>query len=110
QLLFPYAEGFTFIRQIYQAGGSAGVDDVFRDPPQSTAQILHIDKYRAHVAPVDVILPDLSQGQGSLGNGWRKISSNVFGELDLRLILTQLTDSTRGVRGASGWAGDRWEL
>ena len=25
-------------------------------------------------------------------------------------MLTQLTDSTQGVRGASGWAGDRWEL
>jgi hypothetical protein len=108
QLLFPYGDGFNFIRQIYQTSGYAGVDDVFRNPPQSTAQVLHIDKYRNHVAPIEVDLPDLSQGQ--LGDGWRKISSNVFGELDLRLILTQLTDSTTGVRGASGWAGDRWEL
>ena len=108
QLLFPYADGFNFVRQIYQTSGYAGVDDVFRDPPQSTAQILHIDKYRNHVAPVAVDLPDLSQG--ALGDGWRQISSNVFGELDLRLILTQLTDSTTGVRGASGWSGDRWEL
>jgi hypothetical protein len=108
QLLFPYADGFNFIRQIYQTSGYAGVDEVFRDPPQSTAQILHLDKYRGHVAPIEVSLPDLSQGP--LGDGWRTIKSNVFGELDLRLILTQLTDSTRGVRGASGWAGDRWEL
>jgi hypothetical protein len=33
-----------------------------------------------------------------------------LGELDLRLILTQMTDSITGVRGASGWSGDRWEL
>ncbi len=108
QLLFPYSDGFNFIRQIYQAGGYAAVDDVFRDPPQSTSQVLHIDKYRNHVAPLPVDLPDLSDGR--LGDGWRQIKSNVFGELDLRLILTQLTDSTTGVRGASGWAGDRWEL
>jgi hypothetical protein len=108
QLLFPYADGFNFVRQIYQTSGYAGVDDVFRNPPQSTAQVLHMDKYRNHVAPVEVDLPDLSQGQ--IGDGWRKINSNVFGELDLRLILTQLTDSTSGVRGASGWSGDRWEL
>jgi hypothetical protein len=108
QLLFPYTDGFSFIRQIYQTSGYAGIDAVFRDPPQSTAQILHIDKYRNHVAPLPVELPDLSQG--ALGSGWREISSNVFGELDLRLLLTQLIDSTRGVRGASGWAGDRWEL
>jgi hypothetical protein len=108
QLLFPYADGFNFVRQMYQTGGYAAVDDIFRDPPQSTAQILHIDKYRNHVAPVAVDLPDLSQGQ--LGDGWRQISTNVFGELDFRLILAQLTDSTTGVRGASGWAGDRWAL
>jgi hypothetical protein len=108
QLLFPYTDGFNFIRQIYQAFGFAGIDDVFRNPPQSTAQILHIDKYRNHVAPVEVSLPELDAG--SLGPGWRAIKSNILGELDLRLILTQLTDSTRGVRGASGWAGDRWQL
>ena len=38
------------------------------------------------------------------------INSNVLGELDLRLILTQLTNPTRGVRGAAGWGGDRWAL
>jgi hypothetical protein len=108
QLLFPYADGFNFVRQMYQTSGYAGVDEIFRDPPQSTAQILHIDKYRNHVAPVSVDLPDLSQGR--LGDGWRQISTNVFGELDFRLVLTQLTDSTTGVRGASGWAGDRWAL
>jgi hypothetical protein len=108
QLLFPYGDGFNFVRQIYQTSGYAGVDEVFRDPPESTAQILHIDKYRNHTAPVEVDLPDLSQG--ALGDGWRQINSNVFGELDLRLILSQLTDSTTGVRGASGWSGDRWEL
>ncbi|MDQ6670589.1 MAG: hypothetical protein M3069_07515 [Chloroflexota bacterium] len=109
QLLFPYSDGFNFIRQIYQSGGGyAGVDDVFRNPPDSTAQILHIDKYRGRVKPIDVSLPDLSQG--SLGDGWRQINSNVLGELDIRLILTQLTDTTHGVRGSGGWAGDRWQL
>ncbi|MBV9596320.1 MAG: hypothetical protein JOZ87_05610 [Chloroflexi bacterium] len=108
QLLFPYGDGFNFVRQVYQTSGYAGVDDVFRDLPQSTAQILHIDKYRNHVAPLEVDLPDLSQG--ALGGGWREISSNVFGELDLRLIVTQLIDSTTGVRATDGWSGDRWEL
>ena len=106
QLLFPYSDGFNFIRQIYQTSGYAGVDEVFRNPPESTEQILHPDKYRAHEKPIEVSLPDLS----SLGAGWRTINSNVFGELDLRLILTQLTNSARGVRGASGWGGDRWAL
>jgi hypothetical protein len=109
QLLFPYSDGFNFIRQIYQTSGYAGVDEVFRNPPDSTEQILHPDKYRTHEKPIEVTLPDLS-AQGNLGPRWRTINSNVFGELDLRLILTQLTTSVRGVRGASGWGGDRWAL
>jgi len=109
QLLFPYSDGFNFIRQIYQTSGYAGVDEVFRNPPDSTEQILHPDKYRAHEKPIEVALPDFAS-QAVLGPGWRLINSNVFGELDLRLILTQLTNSTRGVRGAAGWGGDRWAL
>jgi hypothetical protein len=108
QLLFPYSDGFNFIRKIYQTSGFAGVDEVFRNPPESTQQILHPEKYRSHQKPIEVRLPDLAQG--SLGPGWRTINSNVFGELDLRLILTQLTNPTRGVRGATGWVGDRWAL
>jgi hypothetical protein len=108
QLLFPYTDGFSFVRQVYQTrGGYPGVDEVFRDPPDSTEQILHPEKYRAHEKPIEVSLPDLST---TLGPSWRKINSNVLGELDLRLILQQLTDRTRAVRGASGWGGDRWQL
>ena len=108
QLLFPYTEGYNFVRQMYQAGGGyPGVDAVFLHPPDSTAQILHPDKYRNHVAPIEVTLPDLSL---QLGSGWRTIRSSVMGELNLRLVLEQLTDQTRAVRGSSGWAGDRWQL
>ncbi|HEV7662365.1 MAG TPA: hypothetical protein VGQ62_02425 [Chloroflexota bacterium] len=108
QLLFPYSDGFNFVRQIYQTqGGYPALDEVFKNPPESTEQILHPEKYRAHEKPIDVSLADLSL---TLGPGWRKINSNVLGELDLRLILQQLTDRTRAVRGASGWGGDRWQL
>jgi hypothetical protein len=110
QLLFPYGDGFNFVRQMFQAGGGyPGVDEVFRNPPDSTEQILHPEKYRAHEKPIDVSLPDYSDGR--LGPGWRTIKSNVLGELDLRLILRQLTnDQARAARSSSGWGGDRFSL
>jgi hypothetical protein len=108
QLLFPYVSGFDFVRRVYQtSGGFTGVDEVFRNPPDSTEQILHFEKYRAREKPVEVTLPDLAQ---SMGDGWRIINSNVLGELDLRLVLEQLTDPNRAVRGSAGWGGDRWQL
>jgi hypothetical protein len=107
QLLFPYGDGFTFVRQVYQAGGTAAVDDVFRNPPDSTEQILHPDKYRAHEKPVAVSLPDLS---ATLGQGWRQINQNTLGEMAIGLMLTEYTDSNRASRAAAGWGGDRWAL
>jgi hypothetical protein len=107
QLLFPYGDGFTFVRRLYQSGGYAAVDEVFRNPPDSTEQILHPDKFASREKPVDVSLPDLA---ASLGDGWRTINSNVMGELDMRLMLEQLTDATRAARGSAGWGGDRWML
>jgi hypothetical protein len=108
QLLFPYGDGFNFVRRMYQTGGGySGVDEVFRNPPDSTEQILHPEKYRTREKPVDVTLPDLAT---TMGAGWRKINSNVLGELDLRLILEQLTDAGRAARGSTGWGGDRWLL
>ena len=107
QLLFPYGDGFNFVRQIYQAGGTGAVDEVFRNPPDSTEQILHPDKYRAHEKPVAVSLPDLS---GSLGQGWRQINQNTLGEMALRLMLEEYTDANRASRAAAGWGGDRWSL
>jgi hypothetical protein len=108
QLLFPYGDGFNFVRRLYQTGGGyAGIDDAFRNPPDSTEQILHFEKYRAREKPVEVTLPDLAT---VLGEGWRKINSNVMGELDTRLVLEQLTDATRAARGSAGWGGDRWML
>ena len=44
QLLFPYGDGFNFVRRLYQTGGGyVGVDDAFKNPPDSTEQILHPD-------------------------------------------------------------------
>jgi hypothetical protein len=108
QLLFPYGDGFNFVRRLYQTGGGyVGVDDAFKNPPDSTEQILHPEKYRTREKPVEVALPDLV---AAMGPGWRKINSNVLGELDFRLILEQLTDTGRATRGSAGWGGDRWML
>jgi hypothetical protein len=110
ELLFPYTDGFSFVRQVYrQAGNSfAAINDVLIHPPESTAQVLHPDKYRAQVRPVDVQLPELS---GAVGDGGRPVGSGVLGELDTRVLLEQWgTPHSDATRIAGGWAGDHWQL
>ncbi|HEX8969242.1 MAG TPA: hypothetical protein VF937_15265, partial [Chloroflexota bacterium] len=110
ELLFPYTAGFNFVRVLYHDAGNSysAVDSAFLRPPQSTAQILHVDKYRDQIAPVDVPLGDIA---GGLGPEWRMVGSGVLGELDTRVVLEQWGTSTiEADRVASAWSGDRWQL
>jgi hypothetical protein len=104
-MLFPYREGLRFVFLLYQAGGWAAVNRAYRDPPTSTEQILHPDRYLVRRdRPQKVTVPDLS---GRLGTGWRPGTELGFGELDLRLLLqTKLSQSTAEA-AAAGWDGAR---
>jgi hypothetical protein len=108
-LLFPYIEGLSFVRQAYRRAGNsyAAVDELFQHPPTSTAQILHPEKYRAHVEPVEVALPDLA---GALGPEWRRVGSGVLGELNTRVLLEQYGERSEAARAAAGWSGDHWQV
>jgi hypothetical protein len=110
ELLFPYTEGFSFVRQIYRQSGNdyTAVNALFARPPDSTAQILHPDRYRGDVQPVDVQLGDVA---ASMGADWHGVGSGVLGELDTRVLLEQFGISqTEANRIAAGWSGDRWQL
>lgn len=110
ELLFPYVDGFSFVRAVYRQSGNsyAAVDDLFKNPPESTAQLLHPDKYRNQVHPLDVQLTDIAS---KLGPDWRRVGAGVLGELDTRILLEQWgSEHGEAVRVASGWAGDRWQL
>jgi hypothetical protein len=105
-LLFPYQEGLTWTRSLYQNGGWSAVSRAFKTLPQSSEQILHPPKYFIHEAPVKVLLPDLSP---SLGRGWQRIEADVNGEWSFYLILDEfLKSASTSKQAAAGWAGDRY--
>ena len=108
ELLFPYTDGLQFAIAAYQrARGPSGLDEAYRRPPESTEQIIHPDKYRTGEAPIPVELPDLA---ARLGDGWRLVGSNVLGEMYLRILVEQNSDTATGSRAAAGWGGDRWQV
>ena len=110
ELLFPYTDGLTFVRQAFRGAGNsyAAIDELFKNPPESTAQVLHPDKYRNHVHPVDVQLGDIA---ASLGPDWRRVGGGVLGELDTRVLLQQWgSTQSESNAVASAWSGDRWQL
>jgi len=104
-MLFPYQEGLRFVRTLYQQGGWAAVNRAYRDPPTSTEQLLHPERYLGdRDRPQRVDVPDLS---GRLGGGWRSGIELSFGELDARLLLQGELAVTAAEAAAAGWDGGR---
>ena len=107
-LLFPYIQGLTFVAGLVRAGSDwSAVNAAFKNPPASTEQILHPDKYRAHEQPIATQLPaDLA---GRMGAGWSSALEDTFGEFQFQVWLAQNTaiDSATADAAAAGWGGDR---
>lgn len=108
--VFPYDQGATFVQDIYSQGGWQAVDEVYKNPPVSTEQILHPNLYPSD-KPIPVTLPDLTN---SLGEGWREASRNQMGEWYTYLILARGADAnarlddTTAQAAAAGWGGDNY--
>jgi hypothetical protein len=105
-LTFPYAGGLGFVHRFRQRSAWYELSRVFADPPRSTAQILHPERYlERRVDPRAVALPDL----GAVLGGGRLVLDDVAGEFVLAAVLREgLGDEAASV--AAGWRGDRYAL
>jgi hypothetical protein len=110
--IFPYFQGLDFTQALYDQGGWAALDAAYTNPPVSTEQILHPEKYPDEV-PNAVELPDLG---AVLGNGWELYEDNVMGEWFTYLILgfgfdpSARISENSAAQAAEGWGGDRYQV
>lgn len=103
-VLFPYEQGMTFAQALYDSGGEAAIDKALANPPLSTEQILHPDKYMAgNDNPRAVPLADIS---ASLGEGWSKINEDCMGEFDNQVWFEEYTGTETASEVANGWGGN----
>jgi hypothetical protein len=102
---FPYREGRVFVIALLQSGGWGTVDRAYVDPPRSTEQVLHPERYLAEErdAPISVFVPDLG---GALGAGWTLDLRDTLGEFVLGLYVGQTLPEEAARDAAAGWAGD----
>ena len=107
---FPYEYGYLFVDHLFSNGGWGTVDRAYQNPPESTEQILHPNRYPDD-KPIPVSLPDFD---GILGSGWEEIDRGVMGEWYSFLILSKgLDESARldddqAKLAAEGWGGDAY--
>jgi len=106
-LIFSYIEGFEFTLALKQRGGWEAVNKAYADPPRSTEQILHPEKYIGERdLPVKVEIPECA---GILAD-WQKIEENTLGEFNIRLLLDGYLAEQNAIRASAGWGGDRFAL
>jgi hypothetical protein len=100
-MIFPYLRGMVFCAKLANDGGWKAVDEAYRNPPVSTEQILHPEKY--HEKPD---LPTMiNLGELKPGPGWKEAGRNVLGELQISIMLGR-----QGAKAAAGWDGDRYAV
>ncbi len=121
----PYLLGVRFLTRGrgFPAGDRvdpADVDRALDDPPVSTEQILHPEKYwdeSSRDVPRRIELPDRS---AALGEGWALAAHDTLGELQLGMLTGlplpgNFSYSDQALTGwthepTSGWGGDEWQL
>jgi hypothetical protein len=108
ELLFPYVGGLAFVHYLKSAGGWAAVDRAYRDPPLSTEQVLHPERYVDRDEPTWLTL-DLSVLEAT---GLERRYDSVFGEFRWRALLRHGLGEEVAARAienaAAGWDGDRF--
>jgi hypothetical protein len=108
--LFPYTYGQPFVEYLHDQGDWQSIDNAYKNPPISTEQILHPEKYPDD-QPVQVEIPDLAP---ILGEGWREIDRGEMGEWSTYLILAfglnpqAQVDAEQAQEASAGWGGDAY--
>jgi hypothetical protein len=99
-LIFPYQQGLMFLGGLRQAGWSfADFRKLYADPPSSTEQILHPERYapnRDHPSEVSI----------APRAGYSRPWEGTAGELHLKQLLLTGLAADRATSGAAGWDGD----
>lgn len=112
EFAFPYEWGSIWAEAAIERGGLDAINAALRDPPPTTAHIIHPDAIAPDWTPEAVALPPLAD---ALGQGWRLESEGPLGEFQLiNYLLPDFSgpprrDDDRAVaaaEAAAGWRGD----
>lgn len=98
---YPYEIGERFVTELVKRDGPRAIDRAFSDPPTTSEQLIHIDKYLAGEDPAPLPRPRPP-------NGAKVVERGALGELLLFLLLRAPVgvDAARGA--AVGWGGGRY--
>ncbi len=108
ELLFPYEDGFEFVLAVARDSGWDAVNAAYANPPATTEQILHPNKFLAGEGAVQ--RAEWAADHAFDANGWTRLWNVALGEYYLREHLRTLLAPAAATDAAAGWGGDLFTL
>jgi hypothetical protein len=111
-LSFLFEQGTTFAQTVFDVGGWDQINTTYSNPPSSSEQIMHPEKYFAGESGQSLVDPLVSDG---LGAGWTSIGDGDLGEWLTYLLLAQGENlnarlpEEQARLAAAGWGGDQFQ-
>lgn len=96
--------GRSFVEELLSAGGIAGVDAAYRQPPVSSEEVYHPGR-SGGVRPE----PTVDLGQLSVP-GFVEADAGVLGERLFRAILSEGVTVAQALQAATGWGNDAYRV
>lgn len=98
---FVYRYGLEFVKTLYNydSGSWVGIDEAYLNPPTTTEQIIHPEKYSAQeqAKPVEAV---------SVSDDWALVETDSFGEYFVYVMLDNWISDDDATEASSGWGGD----
>jgi len=102
ELIFPYRQGMTFIKELLVAGGKKlAYTGVLDNLPKTTREILEPKEYLAGRRVPPLLLPDL----GFLKKDYEAFDAGAVGEFDVHILLKVYAEAAVAQRLSPDWRG-----
>jgi hypothetical protein len=99
-LVAPYVMGLRFVSTLRKEGGWKAVDAAWANPPTTSEQLLHVEKWKAHEPEQKVKTPT-----AATLTDFAQVDEDTSGEASLRIMYDML--GLDGTKLAGHWGGDR---
>jgi len=96
---FVYRYGVECVKALYELGGWTAVADAYVNPPTTTEQIIHPEKY--------IVQEDTKTAEAqSINADWTLKKTDSFGEYFILVMLDNWLSENDAELAAEGWGGD----
>jgi hypothetical protein len=107
-LQMPYADGTATVARLVQRSGWGAIDELYKKLPETTEQMLHLDKLLAREPAIPAKMDSGALAALAATAGLAFVWHDNLGEAALLAMLAETGEARPARRAAAGWGGDHF--